>query len=80
MAMVWVGVEIQSVTQENKKDPSKLGYSDVSLTSISCESENQLHLRQTHGPLLAFKKFREIKNHACSHGTSLEAGAMDIVT
>ncbi len=44
-AMLRIGVGIESVTQKKiKKDPSKLGYSDVSFTSTPGESEDQLEV------------------------------------
>jgi len=67
------------ICRKIETDPSKFRYSEAPLTSTPGESEDQLDLYQTYGLLLAFIKSREIKRHPCSHGTSLEAGVMDIV-
>jgi len=79
MAMVRIGGKLNQLCRKIENDPSKLRYSDASLTSTLGESEDQLDLPQKYGLLLAHIKSREIKRHPCSHGTSLEAGVMDIV-
>jgi hypothetical protein len=50
-----LGWKLNQLRRKVENDPLKLQYSDVSLTSSSGESEDQLDLHQTYGPLLAVK-------------------------
>jgi hypothetical protein len=63
---IWIGVttawkwcalgwKLNQLRRKVEKDPSKLQYSDVSLTFTPGESEDQLDLHQTYGPLLSVK-------------------------
>jgi hypothetical protein len=50
-----LGWKLNQLRRKVENDPSKLHYSDVSLMSFTGESEDQLDLHQTYGPLLAVK-------------------------
>lgn len=50
-----LGWKLNQLRRKVENDPSKLQYSDVSLMSLPGESEDQLDLHQTYGPLLAIK-------------------------
>jgi len=50
-----LGWKLNQLRRKVENDPSKLQYSDVSLTPTSGESEDQLDLYQTYGPLLTVK-------------------------
>ena len=50
-----LGWKLNQLRRKVENDPSKLHYSDVSLMSFPGESEDQLDLHQTYGPLLAVK-------------------------
>ena len=50
-----LGWKLNQLRRKVENDPSKLLYSDVSLTPTSGDSEDQLDLHQTYGSLLAVK-------------------------
>lgn len=50
-----LGWKLNQLRRKVENDPSKVHYSDVSLMSFPGESEDQLDLHQTYGPLLAVK-------------------------
>jgi radical SAM superfamily enzyme YgiQ (UPF0313 family) len=51
-----LGWKLNQLRRKVENDPLKLQYSDVSLTSSSGESEEQLDLHKTYGPLLVVKR------------------------
>ncbi len=50
-----LGWKLNQLRIKVEKDPTKLRYTDVSLTPPTGESEDQLELYQTYGPLLSIK-------------------------